>query len=676
MAANSAFEFPEISDHDVLWVSDLLHLPQSAFVGPDGNDPRKTVIKSRNNLDISACPGSGKTTVLIAKLAILAQKWRYRNKGICVLSHTNVARTEIEKRLGNTSAGQRMLSYPHFIGTIHKFVDEFLALPWLRSLGYVVKMVETDVCQNRRWDKISRSAKSYLEKKNVGPEDIRITDPLFNVAKKNGAFPCGPSSATYKAVQQACKKAATEGYHCYDDMFMWARDLLARSPDCANWIRDRFPICFLDEAQDNSEEQSSLLYEVFVREPPSVTRQRFGDSNQAIFSFTGQKGATTFKFPDESIRTVFPNSFRFGQRISNFADPLGIVPYSMVGQGPRLKILTSGKSEGKHAIFLFDDSSTHRVLEAYATLILETFSDRELRDGTFAAVGMVHKRGDGDSTSSVQLRVGDYWSAYDPEIARLDPTPATLVQYIEAGVAKSIEVGEAYCVVEKIAEGIVRLASMASNWEGQVGRKHKHRFIVESLQHTPDQKTLYYQLLDEVTAGQGELTKELWESKWRHTLHNIANKISGEELTGAGVENFLSWGHLPSKTTETTQAKKRSANTYSYMLGAREVKIKVGSIHSVKGQTHTATLVLETAWHGLNLSQIISWLSEEARGASDRDGVRQMARLRTHYVAMTRPSHLLCLALHVQSLSQSLIDKLKQREWDFVPVCPTDINTA
>ena len=59
---------------------------------------RVEVIKNMNSVDVQAFPGSGKTTILVAKLAILAKKWPYNNAGICVLSHTNVAREEIENR--------------------------------------------------------------------------------------------------------------------------------------------------------------------------------------------------------------------------------------------------------------------------------------------------------------------------------------------------------------------------------------------------------------------------------------------------------------------------------------------------------------------------------------------------------------------------------------------------
>ena len=65
---------------------------------------RREIIKNLESFDVQAFPGSGKTTVLIAKLAILAKKWPYSHKGICVLSHTNVAKDEIDRRLETFSS--------------------------------------------------------------------------------------------------------------------------------------------------------------------------------------------------------------------------------------------------------------------------------------------------------------------------------------------------------------------------------------------------------------------------------------------------------------------------------------------------------------------------------------------------------------------------------------------
>jgi hypothetical protein len=78
--------------------------------------------------------------------------------------------------------------------------------------------------------------------------------------------------------------------------------------------------------------------------------------------------------------------------------------------------------------------------------------------------------------------------------------------------------------------------------------------------------------------------------------------------------------------------------------GKRFVDIRLGSIHSVKGQTHLATLVLSTYWYYHSSKRILPWLLGDKvnrDGANDRDS----QRLLQTYVAMTRPSHMICLAV-------------------------------
>jgi len=105
----------------------------------------------------------------------------------------------------------------------------------------------------------------------------------------------------------------------------------------------------------------------------------------------------------------------------------------------------------------------------------------------------------------------------------------------------------------------------------------------------------------------------------------------------------------------------------------RQVAIQVGSIHSVKGKTHTATLVLEMFWQDRNgrhnLQLLSPWLRAEQTGGLGA-GAQQQSRLKLHYVAMGRPTHLLCLAMKRStfakadgSLDEELVRKLKDHGW-------------
>ncbi|MHB1345619.1 MAG: UvrD-helicase domain-containing protein [Thermoleophilia bacterium] len=343
----------DITDADEDWVVRLLGLPDNAFRGA-GNDARSGFLKSLDSLDVCACPGSGKTTLLVAKLAILANKWTSGTQGICVLSHTNAARLEIESRLASSSVGQQLLSYPHYVGTIHSFVNTFMAVPWLRSQGYAVKMIDSDGCHEMRWAALTYGARLYLTQKHLGMSGIRVVDADFNVEKSaGGAIPCGPQTPTYQAIQNACRGLAVDGYHCYEDAFTWARDLIQKHPDMVAALRDRFPLVFIDEAQDNSEEQSSLLFKVFCEGPSPAVRERLGDPNQAVFDFVGQTGANTDPFPGLS-KLDLPCSHRFGPAIASLSDPLGLAPYAMVGAGPRQPI--EGFTDA-NVLMLFDQAS-------------------------------------------------------------------------------------------------------------------------------------------------------------------------------------------------------------------------------------------------------------------------------------------------------------------------------
>lgn len=181
MSEVDSFNPPEITDKDIRWAASLLGLSENAFHGEDGNDPRLDVLKCISNIDVTACPGSGKTTLLVAKLAILANKWKCRTRGICVLSHTNAARREIEQRLGSTAVGRQLLAYPHYIGTIHGFVDTFLALPWLRSQGYPIRIIDTDICLERRWKSLPPKARFSLERAHKNRSVLTVKSPNFDV---------------------------------------------------------------------------------------------------------------------------------------------------------------------------------------------------------------------------------------------------------------------------------------------------------------------------------------------------------------------------------------------------------------------------------------------------------------------------------------------------------------
>lgn len=94
-------------------------LPKEAMF----SEQQKNAILRNDTLNIIAGPGSGKTTVLTAKCAVLLNENKNKAKGICLITHTNVAVDEIKMSL--SKVGLKDIEYPNFIGTIQEFFNTF-----------------------------------------------------------------------------------------------------------------------------------------------------------------------------------------------------------------------------------------------------------------------------------------------------------------------------------------------------------------------------------------------------------------------------------------------------------------------------------------------------------------------------------------------------------------------
>ena len=682
MNGESAFEFPEITDEDIYWAAETLGLSRTAFHGGDGCDPRQQFIKCPKSIDVAACPGSGKTTVLVAKLAILAKNWSCRTRGMCVLSHTNAARHEIERKLGSSAVGRCLLSYPHFVGTIHGFVNEFLALPYLRSFGYSGTQFNTEISGNKLWRQAWASGKlpGYFLANFNRPRDreaaIRSThyvgedrDLRFTVGSVRKMLHVGKMSGTYELVHDWKEAVLNEGYAAHDDTFAYGHLALAHYSLLASILRDRFPLVFVDEAQDNSEAQSVIIHRVFLEGTSAVVFQRFGDCNQAVFSSIHGEDASTYPFPIPERRHELPNSYRFGQRIADLSNPLGIQPYDsgFAGHGP-CRHREAKMAECPHTVFLFEAGRATDVLDAYGQLLVETFSETVLQEGTFAAVSQVHNPPEEEEDHKKPHHVCDYWTQYDPEAARTSAMPHSLVRYITWGIAASQEKGEASLAVEQIAAGILRLASMASCEFSYRTRRYRHRYIRSLLDGSDDILGRYLDIVYAFAVERTGPNEDSWETRWKYQARAIAQALAGTSVSGDDAERFLAW-NAGDPMMSGAQALQRRDNIYRYPTEAPKVEIAVGSIHSVKGQTHTATLVLESFWNDHNLESLKEWILDPSRQWKSKDGVRRKSRLKLHYVAMTRPTHLLCLAMKRSSFEEDgnldleQIRMLEERGW-------------
>lgn len=638
-----------VSENDIFWASAVLGLPAHAFTGVDGNDPRMRVLRSNDSIDVAACPGSGKTTLLVAKLAILARRWPYIAQGVCVLSHTNVARIEIEQRLANDSTGRTILSYPHYIGTIHGFINTFIALPYLKSQGIPIVAIDDDICCHRRWFKLSYAQRNSLERNGRTAKHMRIEDALFGLGDVRwGSGTLGRNTPTYRSLVDACRNTTNEGYHCHDDMLIWAEDAIEHSPQLVGSVRRRFPYLFLDEVQDNSERQSRLLHRIFSEGDFPVKRQRFGDMNQAIYGHRREASSVqTDPFPQADILIEVPNSHRFGQQIAESANPVALVPPGLIG-------LREHNDRDQTAVLLFDPNGADQVLPAYARLLIDRFNEQERQNAVFAAIGAVRS---GHNPNNPPNCVAHYWSSYDPSAANIRTVPTTFLGYVRSGIAAAASSNDLKIIVNRVAEGLIRLAIILNPTFRPLARSSWHRQVQASLAHEPTAMKRYSSLAWALATGHLPTTSTQWE-RWKSPITDIATVLLQGAPAGIS-DGFLDWVDAVDLDMSA-----KAGNFYAYPPDDPLVRVKVGTIHSVKGETHMATLVLDTHYYGSHLLRIKDWLVGRQMGLPPRPASETLrASLKQHYVAMTRPSHFLCVAMRTGDLTTEEIQLMQHRHW-------------
>lgn len=320
-----------ITDGDIQFAEKWLLSEEQQF-----DEERRKVIKCLESKDILACPGSGKTTALLAKLIIISKQLPLDgNKGVCVLTHTNVAIDTITQRIG-LPAG-KLFEYPNHFGTIQSFVDKYLAIPcYLELYGH-----RPDKIDNDWYDAKLEQQKKFLGKKALAfcyknqsyknyPFSICFAD--FEISTDNKCVSLSldlnkpDEKEVFDKLLSLKRMVLGFGILSFDDAYHLAFHYLDRHPDIKSLFSQRFPYVFIDEMQDTDVKQLSLLSRLF---DDSVVIQRIGDINQSIFSFTTESECC-WQLKDQDILEI-TGSKRFSNSIATAIKDICLKPQDLKG---------------------------------------------------------------------------------------------------------------------------------------------------------------------------------------------------------------------------------------------------------------------------------------------------------------------------------------------------------
>lgn len=234
-------------------------------------------LKGKNVL--KACPGSGKTYVIAHKVAKDYSNWREKNKGMAVLSFTNVAKDELAIKIRELTH-LKELPYPHYVGTLDSFISQFIFLPYgnlILKNEQRPSLLENDFAI--RFSKFFWKKECYSNCCKPDEFIMGMDRKVYYLNKKAKSCPILKNKPCIKFKNSVY----TKGYINYQESLMIAIEILRKYPEILSLIIKRFPNVIVDEAQDTSNLQMELLNLLF--DNGVKTSILIGDPDQAIYEW-------------------------------------------------------------------------------------------------------------------------------------------------------------------------------------------------------------------------------------------------------------------------------------------------------------------------------------------------------------------------------------------------------
>ncbi len=640
----------DIIDADIAYAEEILLKEGLSF-----DEERKTFIKDLTTLDLQAVPGSGKTTALLAKLLILEKQMPIADGcGVLVISHTNAAVDEIYSRIGKYAPN--LFRYPNFVGTIQSFVDTFLATPYyvnkFKSKPYRIDNEIYDEQVEKFYSNTNNyKLKGYLDRQLDGLGFLKSIRLCIDGSLKsyingdpNNFKLKSKTSISYKGLQSFKVNLLKKGYLHFDDAYTLAEFQLATVCHYHKLLQKRFKFVFVDEMQDMDIHQHNLLERIFYDNASSSSIfQRIGDINQAIYNGNSAYSDEIWSHREKTLQ--LNGSHRINNKLAPIIEFLGITKFSIEG---RNRYEDGSEIDIKPHIIVFDNNNREHIIPEFAEIILRLQGEGKIPSPPkhkFKAIAWRKEHEDAD-----KFGLADYWNNF------LVSSTKSKIDY---------KVLEDYLLFyDREKETLEAVRKQILNALLKVLR-------IENITDTDKKDYTKRKLLNELKNTHFEAYEALKLHIYNWSMLCINERINEACLSMRNyIPTFLAlWGKAVTVSQSFVDGESEINNEQieviesSNLYEKDNVRIEIGTVHSVKGQTHTATLYLETFFQGKYESEYLKNMFESTDINSSGVYIKQAMKM--SYVGFSRPTHLFCMAIHKDRFESKLKD-IDRYTWEII----------
>jgi DNA helicase-2/ATP-dependent DNA helicase PcrA len=272
----------------------------SDILSPLNEAQRDAVAAESQNMLVLAGAGSGKTRVLVHRIAWLIRAEDYSPWSILAVTFTNKAAKEMRGRI------EEMLSLPGhglWVGTFHGLAHRLLKAHWKDvGLPQNFQILDADdqlrlvkrICRELELDEARWPPKQAMwfinSQKDEGLRAEHVETPP-------GDMFAHTMVQVYRAYEVACERG---GMVDFAELLLRAHELWLKNPDVLAHYQGRFRQILVDEFQDTNTIQYAWLRVLAGNRIPIMA---VGDDDQSIYGWRGAKIENIQRFSEDFTET-------------------------------------------------------------------------------------------------------------------------------------------------------------------------------------------------------------------------------------------------------------------------------------------------------------------------------------------------------------------------------------
>ena len=495
---------------------------------------KEAVLATEGPVLVLAGAGSGKTTVLVNRIAYMISEKHIRPWNILAITFTNKAAREmkdrIERLLGDTAKDM-------WIGTFHSVCVRILR-SCIDLLGYSRDFVIYDTADTKT------VMKECLRELDIDEKSFPVRNVLSIISNaKNDLMDAATFENVYKSDYRMSiiakiyyryqTKLRKNNAVDFDDIILNTVKILSENPDVLSKYQDKFQYILVDEYQDTNNSQY-LLINLLAQANRNLCV--VGDDDQSIYKFRGANIGNILNFEDDYSdvqKITLDQNYRSTQNILDAANSV-----ISNNKGRMGKSLWTSNGNG-NKVYVYTGTNEYDEARYIARQIKKHFDEQ----GSFSDCAILYR-------TNAQSRVIE-------EMLMRESVPYKVLSGLRFYDRKEIKDIIAYLRVVYNPNDDVSLARIINEPKRKIGNAtlEKARNIAR------EKETSLYDVIshaDDYPEFKTAIKKLLGFSEIIKSLIKLKDTVTIEDLTGRILNDT---GYMPALVMEdTTESKTRIEN--------------------------------------------------------------------------------------------------------------------